>query len=882
VIVVGACSDGPVAPRSDLLERPVEALSPVQPIVELIEVADGRAVFTADWTEWSGRHSTAWSAGPRADSAPVTSADNAFGSAEFDLPIRTEAYQATFAIFDRETERGLGSTTFIVPGTPSNAARAPSNRPPVAAFTVSCVDRGPTANCSFDASTSSDPDGTIVRYDWTFGDGTIGTGKSVSHAYTRHGLYTVKLTVTDNRGAKGTRSQKVIALADLNVPPLPDFTISCRNLMCRFDASRSFDLDGSISEYAWDFQNDGSFDVVGPSNAADHTYSAAGTYRVRLRVTDDEGARTSRTRDVTVTAPPNSPPVADAGSDLSVTDVDLSGAEDVRLSGAASTDSDGTIVSYIWTAGGSQIAAGVNPTVDRRVGTHTITLTVTDDDGATSSDEVVVSIEPGNQVPIADAGPDQNLIDANNDTFETVTLDGSRSTDLDGTILSYLWTVDGGQIAAGMNPTVDRRVGTHTITLTVTDNDGATATDEVVITVKEGQQAPIANAGEDQQHDDANNDAFEPVTLDGSRSTDLDGTIVSYLWMEGGEQIAAGVSPTLDRRVGTHTITLTATDNDGATATDEVVITVAPNQAPTADAGRDQTVMDSDNSGDEAVTLDGSWSFDPNNNGTIEEYGWVDEIGNVIALGPRPTVTLPIGTHAIRLLVQDNGLAWDEDEVTVTVTPYISCLPPAAGLVGWWPGDGNADDIAGSHHGSLRDEATFAPGRVGQAFSFDGSGDSVDLPGTWGGGPEITLNAWVMTQGSTGNFQAILEPGATEFVHLQLAPFGNNVVYADQGEVWLPIIGDSPTAVWRHIALSSKSGDTRLYVDGVLVDDGSLPNTLAFDHITTTSDLFIGQGYQGGRFFRGLIDEVQIHSRALTGAEVQAIHAAGPNGQCKL
>ena len=85
--------------------------------------------------------------------------------------------------------------------------------------------------------------------------------------------------------------------------------------------------------------------------------------------------------------------------------------------------------------------------------------------------------------PTADAGPDQTVTDADNNGSESVTLDGSASSDSDGTITSYVWTENSTQIATGATPTVDLAVGTHTITLTVTDDDGLTATDEVVITV---------------------------------------------------------------------------------------------------------------------------------------------------------------------------------------------------------------------------------------------------------------------------------------------------------------------------------------------------------------------------------------------------------------
>jgi hypothetical protein len=95
-----------------------------------------------------------------------------------------------------------------------------------------------------------------------------------------------------------------------------------------------------------------------------------------------------------VDRPPNVAPVANAGADQIVTDNDGNGTEVVALNGTASADSDGTIVSYVWREGASTVTIGVSPTVSLSVGTHTLTLQVTDDDGATATDSVVVTVNP--------------------------------------------------------------------------------------------------------------------------------------------------------------------------------------------------------------------------------------------------------------------------------------------------------------------------------------------------------------------------------------------------------------------------------------------------------------------------------------------------------
>ena len=153
--------------------------------------------------------------------------------------------------------------------------------------------------------------------------------------------------------------------------------------------------------------------------------------------------------------------------------------------------------SYTWKENEQLIAYGENPTVTLDVGIHNITLTVTDNDGDSNSDAVVINVTTSNQIPIADAGGNQNVSDVDGNGSEQVVLDGSGSNDSDGMIQSYIWSKDGQQIASGANPTVTLDVGTYNITLTVTDNDGASNSDTVVINVITSNQNPIADAGGD-------------------------------------------------------------------------------------------------------------------------------------------------------------------------------------------------------------------------------------------------------------------------------------------------------------------------------------------------------------------------------------------------
>ena len=127
----------------------------------------------------------------------------------------------------------------------------------------------------------------------------------------------------------------------------------------------------------------------------------------------------------------NLPPLADAGSDQTVPDNNRDGTELVTLDGSASSDRDGSIVSYEWREGNTPIATGATPAVWLSVGTHTLTLEVTDDDGDSATDSVVVTVNPANQVAVTvsaaqanEAGPTdaQFTVSRTGDTSAPVTV----------------------------------------------------------------------------------------------------------------------------------------------------------------------------------------------------------------------------------------------------------------------------------------------------------------------------------------------------------------------------------------------------------------------------------------------------------------------------
>jgi PKD repeat protein len=252
---------------------------------------------------------------------------------------------------------------------PIDCSGTEANVDPTASFSVTCNGSG----CTFDASASSDSDGSIASYAWDFGDGATATGQTTPHVYAQPGNYRVALTVTDDRGATSNDVEMVTIepAPPPNAPPTAAFTVLCGGLRCSLDASGSTDSDGTVASYAWDF-GDG---ATATGQTVSHTFSRTGMYTLRLTVTDNAGAATTVDRNLTVT---NTSPTAA----VVVTCAALRCAFDA----GASADTDGTITSYAWDFGDGTSGSGSKlPHTYPKPGRYTVTLTVTDNAGATGA-----------------------------------------------------------------------------------------------------------------------------------------------------------------------------------------------------------------------------------------------------------------------------------------------------------------------------------------------------------------------------------------------------------------------------------------------------------------------------------------------------------------
>jgi PKD repeat protein len=168
----------------------------------------------------------------------------------------------------------------------------PSNIPPAAAFTPTCV----LLACTF-ANGSTDADGRLIQYAWDFGDGAeAAITRDAVHTYPAANTYSVRLAVTDNDGSTSDQTQSVLVHAPANLPPIAAFTSSCDGLACSFTGLGS-DADGTLAGFRWVFGDGGR----AATQNATHSYATAGTYDVELTVTDDGGRTGTLSQPVVVT-----------------------------------------------------------------------------------------------------------------------------------------------------------------------------------------------------------------------------------------------------------------------------------------------------------------------------------------------------------------------------------------------------------------------------------------------------------------------------------------------------------------------------------------------------------------------------------------------------
>jgi len=278
------------------------------------------------------------------------------------------------------------------------------NKPPRAVIDVRPREGSAPLDVQFDGRYSHDDDGAITEYRWDFGDPASGgtqTGDQGSHTYAHPGTYLVKLTVIDDRGLIDSQQLAVVVT---NAPPVAVASMSNENPLpgtkVIFNGSASYDAQGPIVSYAWDF-GDG---ATASSAVAEHTYGLGGYYVATLVVTDEDGATgrvnlgihvlpgQSRCDDDDDTCGGQDMPYAIITSNWSCSGAQVG--ELIRFDGTYSRPGVGRILSYYWDFGdGTNASGGVVTHAYESQNTYIVTLTVADEGGGVGTARGAVQVD---------------------------------------------------------------------------------------------------------------------------------------------------------------------------------------------------------------------------------------------------------------------------------------------------------------------------------------------------------------------------------------------------------------------------------------------------------------------------------------------------------
>jgi hypothetical protein len=255
--------------------------------------------------------------------------------------------------------------------------------------------------------------------------------------------------------------------------------------------------------------------------------------------------------------------------------------------------------------------------------------------------------------------------------------------------------------------------------------------------------------------------------------------------------------------------------------------------------------------------------------------------------------------YRVRSSDQAGNMATSGD-FTFQTTVAGSCVAPPGGLLGWWPGEGNANDIAGTNNGALQGSASAGTaGVVGAAFSFNGTSSYVQIPDSPSLHPtNFTIETWVRfdaldssgSGGSPAGDQYLVfkqNTRASEFEGFDLRK-----TRVSGGDVFTLLVSSAASqaaqatsstwifpGVWYHVAAVRGSNFLQLYVNGQLEGQASV----SFPQDYGNLPLYFGTSGQSywDHKLAGSLDEVSLYDRALSPSEIAAVYTAGATGKCK-
>jgi PKD repeat protein len=393
---------------------------------------------------------------------------------------------------------GLSAQALVI----VNVVPVGTNRPPA----VTIVSPAPQANFASGAAvplsgSASDPeDGSLAgsALAWSSDvEGALGVGATREVSTLRNGVHLIRLTATDSVGGEGRAEVLITVNPPNNAPPTATITAPLTGLVVYAKTTVTFEgrgtdaEDGALSGAAlvWTSDKDG---ALGTGASVTASALSVGTHSVRLTVTDSGGSVGAASVVVNV-LPENQAPSVTITSPMS--GASFAAGSPVALRGSALDAEDGALTgnSLVWssTLGGSLGTGASLDTSSLMAGLHTLTLTAVDSGGRAASASVSIAVTPSD----VNLGPVPSLTGpSGGDTNGALVFDGSQSRDSDGSLVRYDFDFgDGTPAQSGTSATAEHLFtapGTYVVKLTVTDDDGASASATLSVVIVQGPRLP--------------------------------------------------------------------------------------------------------------------------------------------------------------------------------------------------------------------------------------------------------------------------------------------------------------------------------------------------------------------------------------------------------
>ncbi|MFH2000628.1 MAG: PKD domain-containing protein, partial [Planctomycetota bacterium] len=513
---------------------------------------------------------------------------------------------------------------------------------PVADYTYSPNPPQVNQVVTFDASPSWTSDPPITNYAWDLdGDGTDDEwGEVVTWTYDYAATYNVKLWIQDSAGKTDVEWKEIGVYAE---SPVAEYTYNPNppvvNQEVTFDASPSWTLDPPITNYAWDFNGDGTDDKWG--EVVTWTYTQAGPYNVKLWIRDSTGKTDVEWKEIQVIG---ESPVADYTYSPNPPLL----YQEVTFDASASFTTDPPITNYAWDLDGDGTDDKWGKIVTwtyTQAGTYHVKLWIRDSAGKTDVEWKYITVAV--QSPVADFTYSPNPPQL----YQEIIFDASPSWTSDPPITSYGWDLDGDGTDDKWGKVVTwtyTQAHDYNVKLWIKDSAGKTDVEWKVLSFG-GNQNPEAIFSWSPQ----NPHVGETVTFDSSASSDPDGTIQCRAWdfeSDGVDDVWGEVVTHTFTTGGLYDVKLWIQDNEQGWDVQHHDVLVGSSHHPIAEFTFSPPIPQPG----ETVTFDGSASSDPD--GSIIEYAWdFDGDGTTDAYGKVATnVFGSTGTHYVKLTVKDN------------------------------------------------------------------------------------------------------------------------------------------------------------------------------------------------------------------------------------